>query len=147
MGFADDIRAFSERAQKAASDNTNKIVEDLFILNVKLSPSPSNPGPYAIGKLVNNWMPSVGTPDMSVTTATSPTGADSISRIVSLKDAQAFMGKDNTVYLTNSTEEAYYADVLGWAAGKGTNGWSWSGRSGPYIIRQQSIQYILQAYA
>lgn len=147
MGFASDVRAFAEKAQKAMSDNTNKIVEDLFTLAVNLSPSPSNPGPYAIGLLSNQWYPSVGTPDTTMTTAISPTGSDSISRIQGLSSANAFLGKDNVVFLTNSTEEAYYADWLGWKKGPGTNGWVWSGNSGAYMMRQQAITYVQGAYS
>jgi hypothetical protein len=145
MGFADDIRAFKDKALKQASDNTNKIVEDLFLAAVRFSPSPSNPGPYATGLLVNQWYSSISSPDLSVTGATSPTGTDSISRIMALKVGNPFLGKDNVVFLTNSTEEAQYADMFGWAKGAGTNGWVWSGKPA-YYMRSKAISYIQGTY-
>lgn len=147
MGLASDIKTFRDKALQKASDNTNNVFRDLGTLNVRFSPSPSNPGPYALGLLVNQWYFSVGSPDTSVTTSTSSTGTDSLSRLDAFLSTNPWLGKDATAYITNSTEEAYYADVLGWAKGKGTNGWAWSGNSGPYMMRQQSIQYILGAYS
>lgn len=146
MGFASDIRAFADKAQKAMSDNTNKIVEDLFTLAVKFSPSPSNPGPYAKGLLANQWYPSVGAYSPAKSTTVSPTGSDSLSRIVELKASNPFLGKDNVVFFTNNTDESYYADLLGWEAGKGANGWFWKGAA-PYYMRNQAITYVQQAYS
>lgn len=145
MGLASDIKAFADKAIKAASDNTNKIVEDLFLAPVDYSPSPSNPGPYAIGLLVNQWYPSVGTPDTSVTSATNPNGADSIARILSLASANAFLRKDNVVYLSNNTEEAYYANRLGWQRGQGNNGWIWAGAPA-YYMTDKAVAYIQGVY-
>ena len=146
MGLADDIRKFADKAQKAMSDNTNKIVQDLFDLAVQYSPSPIRPGPYAKGLLVNQWYPSVGSPDSTVTSATSPNGADSIARILGLASANAFLGKDNVVYLSNNTEEAYYANTLGWAKGQGTNGWIWTGKPA-YYMTSKAISYIQGKYS
>lgn len=145
MGFASDIRAFVEKAEKSMSDNTNKIVQDLFIAAVNYSPSPSNPGPYAIGLLANQWYASVSFPDLSLTSSTSPNGADSLSRIMALKDSNAFLGKDNTVYLSNNTEEAYYANRLGWQKGQGTNGWIWAGAPA-YYMTDKAVNYIQGVY-
>lgn len=147
MGFANDIRAFCDKAAKKASDNTMQAAQDTFKLVVSLSPSPSNPGPYAKGLLVNQYYVSVGNYSTEFGTALSDTGADSLARIDGLSSTNAFLGKDSVVYLSNSTEEAIYADKLGWAAGKGTNGWVWSGNSGPYLMRDQAIQYTLAAYS
>lgn len=146
MGFASDIRAFVDKAEKSMSDNTNKIVTDLFTKAVVLSPSPVNPGPYAKGLLINQWYFSVGVPSSEIGTTTSDNGSDSITRIQDIVTLNPFLGKDSTVYLSNNTEEAYYADVLGWAQGQGTNGWIWTGKQGPYRMRAQAIQYILGAY-
>jgi len=126
MGFASDIRAFQEKALKNTSDNTNKVFSDLSTLVIRFSPSPSNPGPYAKGLLVNQYYFSVGTPDLSVTSSTSPAGADSLSRLDAFLANNPWLAKDNTAFIANSTQEAYYADILGWVAGKGTNGWVWT---------------------
>lgn len=147
MGIASDIKAFREKALKAASDNTNNVFRDSGKLVIRFSPSPSNPGPYATGLLVNQWMFSIGMPDLSVGTATSPTGADSISRLDAFLATNPWLGKDATAYITNSTEEAIYADLLDWKKGQGTNGWIWSGRAGAYQMRAQTIIYIQQAYS
>lgn len=147
MGFSSDIKAFRDKAIKNASDNTNNVFRDLGTLVVRFSPSPSNPGPYAKGLLVNQWYFSVGAPDLSAGTTTNPTGSDSLSRLDAFIGTNPFLGRDATAYIANSTQEAMYADLLGWAAGKGTNGWIWSGRSGAYHMRQMSIVYIQQAYS
>lgn len=146
MGFASDIRAFKDKALKSASDNTSKVFSDLSALVIRFSPSPSNPGPYAKGLLVNQYYFSVGNPDLSVTSSTSPTGADSLNRLAAFLESSPWLGKDNTAFIANSTQESYYADILGWAAGKGTNGWVWTGKQGPYMMRAQAITYVQQAY-
>lgn len=146
MGFAQDIRNWNEKALKAASDNTNKIVQELFDLPVNYSPSPTRPGPYATGLLVNQWYPSIGTPDLSVTNVTNDYGADSFARISAMVSTNPFNGKDNVVYLTNSTEEAIYADRLGWVRGKGTNGWVWSGKPA-YFMRDKALLNIQAKYS
>lgn len=147
MGFASDIKAFADKALQKASTNTMNIVQDVGRMEVAFSPSPSNPGPYATGLLVNNYYPSVGVPDYSRSSSTSAAGSDSLSRINEFAETNAFLGKDNVVYITNSTEEAYYADVLGWQKGQGTNGWIWSGKATPYFMRSQAITYVQQAYS
>lgn len=147
MGFADDIRSFADKALQKASTNTMTIAQDVGRLSVNFSPSPSNPGPYAVGLLANQWYPSIGTIDTTVTAATSSNGSDSLSRIEALSSTNAFLNRDNVVYITNSTEEAWYADKLGWKKGLGTNGWVWSGNSYAYFMRDQAITYIQQAYS
>jgi len=145
MGFSSDIAAFRDKALQAASTNTMTIAQEVGRMEVAFSPSPINPGPYATGLLINQYYPSVGAPDFTVTTATNSSGADSLARINALAETNAFLGKDNVVYITNSTEEAYYADKLGWQKGLGTNGWIWKGAAA-YYMRDQAITYIQQAY-
>ena len=146
MSFLSDIKAFQEKAIKAASTNTVNIAQDAFLAAVDYSPSPSNPGPYAKGLLVNQYYVAIGnTPSSAVSTATNPTGEDSKARIKLLVASLPFMGKDNTVSLSNNTEEAYYADKLGWAAGAGTNGWTWTGKA-PYFMTAKAMSYIESKY-
>ena len=146
MSFADDIKAISERTLKLASDNTNKIVSDLFTQVVVRSPSPSNPGHYAKGLLVNQYYTQVGEGYSSaVSSSTSLSGSDSLQRINDTLASSPFLGKDNTVTLANNTEEAYYADKLGWVKGQGTNGWIWKGTV-PYMMTHGAISYIQNKY-
>lgn len=146
MSFLSDIKAFQEKALKAASTNTTNIAQDAFLSAVDYSPSPSNPGPYAKGLLVNQYYAAIGnTPSSAVSTATNPTGEDSKARIKLLVASLPFFGKDNTVTLANNTEEAFYADKLGWAAGAGTNGWVWTGKA-PYFMTAKAMSFIESKY-
>lgn len=147
MSFLSDIKAFQEKALKAASTNTTNIAQDAFLAAVNYSPSPSNPGPYAKGLLVNQYYVAIGnTPSSAVSTATNPTGEDSKARIKLLVASLPFMGKDNTVSLSNNTEEAIYADKLGWKPGPGTNGWIWTNNTPPYFMTAKAMSYIESKY-
>lgn len=147
MSLSDDIKAFRDKALLAASKNTNNIVEELFTQAVIRSPSPTNPGRFAKGLLVNQWYSSIGsTYSLSVTSATNAYGIDSLSRIKATIAENPFLGKDNEVTLANNTQEAYHAEVLGWPAGGGANGWVWSGRQGPYAMVRGAITYIQGKY-
>ena len=150
MSFLSDIMAFERNALAKASKNTNNIVEDTFTQAVVRSPSPvSDPtAKFSKGLLTNQWYPQIGSGYSSmVTTATNANGIDSLSRIKALLATSPFLGKDNIVSLANNTEEAYYAEVLGWKAGPGTNGWIWSGRqSSPYAMVRGTITYIQGKY-
>lgn len=148
MGLADDIRKFADKAQKAMSDNTNKIVQDLFKAAVDYSPSPTRDptGRYAKGLLVNQWYFSVGTPSTDVGSSLSDNGSDSLARIQEITSVLPFMSKDNVVYLSNNTEEAYYANKLGWEQGKGTNGWIWAGAPA-YYMTDKAVAYIQGVYS
>lgn len=128
MSFESDIKAFQAKALLAANKSVCKVVEEVFTQTVVLSPSPSNQGPYAKGLLANQYYTDVGGSfSGDITSATNPNGADSLSRIKATMASQPFFGKDNVVTLTNNTEEAIYAERLGWKKGEGTNGWTWSG--------------------
>lgn len=149
MGFADDIKKFRDRAIKAASDNTNKVVEDLYRTNVYMSPEPPSKGGYSIGTIKNNWYSSIATPDMSYSGLSDINGVSSISRIVSTLSQNPFLGKDNVLYLTNSTPWAYRADKVGWPKNdpKNNTGWDWSGRVLPYLFTSTAMQTIINKYS
>jgi hypothetical protein len=148
MSFLDDIKAFREQALQDASQSVNKLVHNLFTEVVARSPSPSNPGQFAKGLLVNQWYPTVGGGySTELGTLTNDIGVDSLSRISKALSQNPFLGKDNTISLTNNTEEAYYAEVLGWPEGLGTNGWNWRGNTGPYMMIANSVQSVIGAYS
>ena len=147
MGFADDVRKFQEKALLAANKSTNKVVEELFTKVVDKSPTPPGIGGYSEGVLKNQWYPTSGSGySGEVGTSASNIGAGSMSRIKSLLSEDLFYGRDNIVSLANNTEQAYYAEVLGWLPGKGTNGWIWSGNVGPYRMVSMSIVEVVGKY-
>jgi len=142
MSFLDDIKAFREQALQDVSKATNAIVYDLFTEVVARSPSPSNPGLFAKGLLANQWYTGVGGAYSSdLSSATNDIGVNSLSRISATLSQNPFLRKDNTVTFTNNTEEAYYAEVLGWLPP------IWSGRTGPYKMVASSVQSILNKYS
>lgn len=142
MSFLDDIKAFKEQALQDVSQATNAIVYDLFTEVVARSPSPSNPGVFAKGLLANQWWTETGGAySPSLTSATNSMGIDSLSRISKMLAQQPFLKHDNSVSLTNNTEEAYYAEVLGWKPP------IWSGRTGPYMMVASSVSAILNKYS
>lgn len=147
MSFLSDIKAFQAKALKAASTNTVNIAQEAFLATVNYSPSPSNPGPYAKGLLVNQYYVAIGnTPSSEVSSSTSDTGEASKARIKLLAVSLPFMGKDNIVTLANNTEESYYADKLGWKPGPGTNGWTWTNNTPPYFMTAKAMSFIESKY-
>ena len=96
------------------------LARELFTSIVNLSPSPSHPGPYAHGLLVNQWYPEEGDFSDECGFSTSPNGAESLSRIKALRGL-AFYQKDGKLTFTNNLSYAYRAEVLGWPA---SDGWS-----------------------
>ena len=149
MGFADDVKRFRDKALKNASDNTNKIASELFKTTVDYSPTPSGKGGYSLGTIKDNWYSSVSTPDTSFSGSVSVTGDSSLSRIDYTLSQNPFLGKDNVVFLTNSTKWAYRADKIGWPSGDTTNdtGWDWTGKIGPYMFTSMSVQSILNRWS
>ena len=146
MSFLSDIKTFQEKALKAASTNTTNIVQEAFLATVNYSPSPSNPGPYAKGLLVNQYYIAIGpTPSSEVSNSTNDTGESSKARIALLTSSTEFYGKDGIVTIANNTEEAHYANKLGWQAGKTVNGWTWSGAT-PYYMTDKAMSYIKNKY-
>lgn len=149
MSFLSDIKAFQEKALKAASTNTNKIAGDLYRSNVTLSPTPSGKGGYSIGTIKNNWYASKDTPNFSYSGSVDASGSSSLSSITSLLATSPFLNRDSTIYLTNSTPWSYRADKIGWPSDDPTNdtGWDWSGRITPYFFTSLSVQAILSRYS
>ena len=141
MGFADDVRKFQAKALKDMNDSVAKVVTTMFKDIVALTPSPSNPGVYARGLLVNQWYPAIKVFDRTTGNAIDDVGAGSYMRIYTVLATQPFYGKDNTITLTNSTPWAYRAEKLGWPKP------TWSGNVGPYAMVATSLVNIKQAYS
>lgn len=139
--FAQSVNANCHKAMLAVNAKCYQIAKELFTKIVDLTPSPTNPGPYAEGVLVNNWFPVDGSGFSSAETdASSSYGAGSRARIKSLQGFQ-FFRKDGTVTLSNNVHYAYRAEVLGWPQSDG-----WSGRIGPYRMVARSLQAIAARY-
>lgn len=143
MSFAASIRGNSRKLLLKINSQVYKIAKELFTRIVELTPSPSNPGYDAEGRLANQWYPEVGASFSSrVGTSTSPNGAESLTRISALGMSGAeFYEKDGKLTLTNNVEYAYRAEVLGWPEADG-----WSGKVGPYRMVAKAIQEIAAKY-
>lgn len=145
MGFAEDIKKFQEKALLAANQSVSNAVESLFTEVVVRSPSPSNPGNYAMGHLANQWYTMVGGGFSSEnTSATNPNGADSLSRIKATLAQRIFLGQDNSISLTNNDSWSYRAEYLGWPK---TDGAPWKGRVGAYHMVSISLNNFKGAYS
>lgn len=145
MSLLDSINRFATKAALQASDSTNKIVEEYFITNVKLSPTEPKAA-YSQGVLINNWWPSIGpTPSTEVSKSANIAGADSIARIKSTLAQNPFLGRNNTVTLSNNVSYAYRADKLGWPRGLDSeSGWTWRGDVGPYMMTSLARSHIMR---
>ena len=147
MSFESDIKAFQAKALLAASKKTSNAVEELFTTAVVESPSPAGQGEYSKGLLANQWYSMVVGTSTQLSSATNPSGADSLSRIKATLASLPFYGKDSVVTLTNNEPYAYRADQIGWPQGEGTNGWHWSGRVGGYHMTQKAVQKVKGIYS
>lgn len=139
--FAASVKMNSIRLLADVNAKVYKIARELFTKVVNLTPSPSNPGPYAAGHLANQWYPEEGG-DFSeeLSSDTSTTGAGSIARISALNGVE-FYQKDGKLTLTNNLHYAYRAEALGWPREDG-----WSGTIGPYRMVARSLQAIKAKY-
>jgi hypothetical protein len=120
--------------------DVHKIARELFTLTVDLTPSPSNPGPYATGHLADQWYPEVGDFSDELSPSTSSDGAGSKSRIAAVIGS-TFFGKDGKLTFTNNVPYAYRAEAVGWPIEDG-----WSGRQGPYRMVARAIQAVAAKY-
>ena len=141
-GFSASIKLNAAKALLRVNNMCYQIARELFTMTVKLSPSPTNPGPYAAGLLANQWYTYNGdTFSGEVGEATSPTGEASLDRIRGLHGL-VFDGKDGVVTLVNNLPYAYRAEVLGWPSSDNPR---WKGAK-PYAMVAQSIQAIAAKY-
>lgn len=140
-GFASSVRMNTRRLLLDVNAKIYKVARELFIKAVNFTPSPSNPGPYADGLLVNQWYPEEGDYfSEELGSDVSPNGAGSITRILALRGTQ-FYQKDGKLTLTNNLSYAYRAEALGWPREDG-----WSGTIGPYRMVARAIQAISAKY-
>ena len=146
MSFFEEMKAATALMLQETSTAMNDVVLDLMSEAVVLSPT-SAVGNYSKGVLINQWYSAIGdTPSSEVGSDADMQGTGSLSRLGSTLQQNPFLGKDNTVTFTNNTEQAYYADVLGWRKGMGTNGWMWTGNVGPYSMSANAVNFILGKY-
>lgn len=114
LNFSASIDRNIQSIKQKVNDRVYKISIELFLLVVKKTPSPSEPGPYAKGVLANQWYPKAGDFSDEVGGDKSRDGAGSRNRITALRGGKDFF-KDNRLTLTNNIEYAYRAEALGWA--------------------------------
>jgi hypothetical protein len=120
--FSDSIRKNIDRVLLEVDQKCYAIVYALFTQVVYESPTKPGPptAPWAKGQFINNWYPAVAGYDTSTTSSTDYEGFGSLSRILELKESQAFYKKDNFVSLSNNLSYANQVESQGW------------GRTGPY---------------
>ena len=147
MGFAEDLLSFKTKALEAANSSVCNAAESLFTGVVDLSPiQPA--AQFATGLLKNSYYTAIdGGFDLSVGSVPDSNGTSSLSRIKATVLLKPFLGKDNTITLTNSVPEAYRANALGWPMGQGANGWIWSGRVKAYRFVETAVLNFKGAYS
>jgi hypothetical protein len=147
MSFLDDIKAFRDKALSQASTNANTVTEEFFTKVVTISPA-KPAAQFAVGHLKDNYYTAINGYDMSTSGSVSMSGASSIARIKATLAQNPFLAKDAMVSMSNNVGYAYRADKLGWMPkGKGTNGWYWSGRTGPYLMTSLAVSYTLGVFS
>lgn len=129
MGFAEDIQRNIDKALINMSDNLNEITGKLFY-------GIRQDTPILTGVLTNSWYTAVGSHDTTIGSAPDTNGSASTSRIASTLASNPFLGKDNTVTMTNSVDYAYRAEYIGWRKNDPTNTtkWNWTGNVTNYAM-------------
>lgn len=145
MGFAEDIKKFEQKALLSANKSVCNAFEYVATQAVILSPEQPTAN-FATGLLKNSFYAKVGGFDLTVGTTANPSGNSSLSSIKAAVAAQPFLGKDNTITLTNSVDHSYRANYLGWPQGEGANGWVWSGKVTAYNFIGQAVNNFRGAY-
>lgn len=146
MSFAEQIKAFEDKALLAMNRSVSNAIEGVFSDSVVLSPEKPE-AHYATGLLKNSWYVSTGLNfDTTIGTSPDPSGTSSLSRIKSALAQNIFLGKDDTITLTNSVDHAYRANYIGWPAEQGTNGWHWTGKVQAYRFVQQAVNNFKGKY-
>lgn len=146
MSFSQDIKNWQEKALLNANDSIIKVVTDLFVSTVNLSPSKSIGATYSNNLFINQWYPAIGGNSPSLNTSESPTGEASLARITSFMEGKPFLGNDNFVTLSNNLGYAYRIEVIGWPKGDSTNGGKWKG-STAYGMVEKSVLYVKGKYS
>lgn len=141
--FSASIRLSSEKVLQKVNSKCYEIAKELFRKVIEFTPSPSNPGPWAKGHLVNQWYTGEnGEYSEELSSETDPTGSGSLLRISTLS-GNIFRGRDGSLTLVNNLSYAYRAEVLGWPAGEA--GHNWKGAR-PYAMVARALQIIGSKY-
>lgn len=145
MGFAEQIKAFEEKALLQANKSVNLAFESLGSDSVVLT-GDINYGGYSNGDIANNWHVSIGAPLLVIPNGPDISGIASLSRIKSFSKENQFYRKDNVVFLTNVMNYSYRANFLGWPSGEGTNGWVWTSNIKGYGFVGRAINNLKGRY-
>jgi hypothetical protein len=137
------IQLASKLVMQQVNTKVYKIAWELFTSVIDFTPSPTNPGPYAKGLLVNAWFPAEKGASPARSSNISPNGSDSRSRVNAMAaNGTEFLEKDGKITLTNNTPYAYRAEYLGWPESDNP---MWKNR-GPYRMVARSLQKIAAKY-
>lgn len=147
MGFADSVRAWTEKVLDQANDNTCKAILAVDSLVIDKSPEPPGKAGWSTGHLKDSWFPASGGGRSSETTSSAePSGGGSYARLKAIIAEDLFYGRDNVISFTNNTEYAYRVEKLGWPAGQGGGEYGkWKGAT-PYQMVALSVQETLLKY-
>ena len=106
--FSDSVEQGVAQLLKNLAGNCDEIVSTLMVQVIEATP-------VLKGQLINSWYPAVGDiPDTdSVTDVFNFQGGDSIERVYSVITPEVFLGKDNTVTMTNNEDYAYDIEYHG----------------------------------
>lgn len=139
MGFADSVKATSEKMQSQVNDRAILIATDLFTTVVQKTPVGLS---KTRGQLINNWYvgQGVGQFNRSYSSSFNTSGINSYSQIGTLKSSKEFIGKDGEVSFTNSVPYAFRAEYAGWPLPQ------WTGRVKPYAMVRNSLTAITAKY-
>ena len=106
--FSDSVEQGVAQLLQNLAGNCDEIVSTLMVNIIQATP-------VIKGQLINSWYPAIGdTPDsISVTDSFDSQGGDSIERVSDTITPDLFLGKDNTVTMTNNEDYAWTIEYLG----------------------------------
>jgi len=113
VDFTRLLRAAGNRAQQVVKASSLKLLESIDNKSPVGDPSTwASPAPsgYTGGQFRANWMYSIGSPDVSVTDNTDPSGGESMRRAT---NTSYRLG--DKIYISNSLPYAYRLEYEGWS--------------------------------
>lgn len=111
MTFALDIKKWVDDCEKKQDQFVRKICLDLTSQVVLGTP-------VDLGRAINNWFPSIGSPSNATTTATDKSGSGSIARAKPVIN----QATGNVFYLTNNLPYIRRLEFEGWSK-QARRGW------------------------
>jgi hypothetical protein len=130
LSFADSVKANCQKVLEHINKKCYSITWQLFTSIVHATP-------VMKGELINSWYPRTGKEFSSEKTSVHDRrGSGSLSRINSIMNGNAFLGKDGIITMVNNESYAYRAEMLGWPSPE------WSGKVGPYRMVALSVQKV-----